>query len=193
MKGSMKDSYKKNKCAIKCSIKQYYECNKEAKKMKRKLRYDRNKNCAKAYRKKYYRNHKHSEISRVNFYNKIFLCVSNRHRYNLSEPKPYTKHQYVLTSKEALLGDTKLMKEVVQCFKSQQESAYEKRLKKTKCSRRRAIAQIATHRLIAKAMQMRKQYVGVLLKTVKRVYALVIKERNDFGMGLHSASITPYY
>ena len=39
-----------------------------------------------------------------------------------------------------------------------------------KCSRTAAIAQVAAHRLIAKALQIRKQYVGLLLKMVKRVW-----------------------
>ena len=39
-----------------------------------------------------------------------------------------------------------------------------------KCSHTAAIAQVAAHRLIAKALQIRKQYVGLLLKTVKRVW-----------------------
>ena len=61
------------------------------------------------------------------------------------------------------------MKEVINYFKSQQEGAFEKM---KKCSRTAAIAQVAAHRLIAKkALQIRKQYVGLLLKTVKHVWA----------------------
>ena len=41
-----------------------------------------------------------------------------------------------------------------------------------KCSRTAAIAQVAAHRLIAKALQIHKQYVGLLLKTVKHVCGL---------------------
>ena len=73
----------------------------------------------------------------------------------------------MLTAKKALLHNKKVMKEVIICFKSQQEGAFEKM---NKCSRTAAIAQVAAHRLTAKSLQIRKQYVGLLLKTVKRVW-----------------------
>lgn len=82
------------------------------------------------------------------------------------------------------------MKELIKYFKSQQESAFEKM---NKCSRTAAIAQEAAHRLIAKALQIRKQYVGLLLKTVKHVCRLHIKGQCDFGEGLHSVRSEPYY
>ena len=63
----------------------------------------------------------------------------------------------------------------------------------TKRSCRTAIAQVAAHRLIRKAMQLRKQHIGVLLKTVRNVCGLDIKEQCDFGAGLHSAHSEPYY
>ena len=73
----------------------------------------------------------------------------------------------MLTAKKALLHNKKVMKEVVNYFKSQQEGDFEQM---NKCSRTAAIAQVAAHRFIVKALQIRKQYVGVLLKTVKRVW-----------------------
>jgi len=52
-----------------------------SKKDERKLQYDTNKDCVKAYCKNYYRNHKYSEISRVNLYNARFTkkvkCARN--------------------------------------------------------------------------------------------------------------------
>ena len=88
----------------------------------------------------------------------------------------------------ALLHYKKVMKELIKYFKSQQEGAFEK---VNKCSRTAAIAQVAAHRLIAKALQIRKQYVG--LKTVKHVCGLHIKGQCDFGEGLHSVRSEPYY
>ena len=66
----------------------------------------------------------------------------------------------------------KVMKEVINYFKSQQEGALEKM---NKCSRTAAIAQVAAHRLIAKALQIHKQYVGLLLKTVNMCVGYVSK------------------
>ena len=96
----------------------------------------------------------------------------------------------MLTAKKALLHNNKVMKEVINYFKSQQEGAFEKM---NKCSRTAAIAQVAAHRLIAKALQIRKQYVGLLLKTVKHECGLHIKGQCDFGEGLHSVRCEPYY
>ena len=93
------------------------------------------------------------------------------------------KHQYVLTTKKALLGDTVVMRKLIECFMSQQSSAYQDM---TKSSRRTAIAQVAAHRLISKAMQLRKQHIGVLLKAVRNVCGLDIKEQCDFCESLHS-------
>ena len=55
-------------------------------------------------------------------------------------------NKYVLLLKKALLGDTVVMRKLIECFMSQQSSAYHDM---TKRSRRTAIAQVAAHRLIA--------------------------------------------
>ena len=94
----------------------------------------------------------------------------------------------MLTVKKTLLHNNKVMKELVKYFKSQQEDAFEKF---NKCIRTETIAQAATHRLIAKALQIHKQCVGLLLKTVKHVCGL--QEQCDFGEGLHSVRSEPYY
>ena len=60
----------------------------------------------------------------------------------------------MVTAKKALLGDT-VMRKLIECFMSQQRGAYQDM---TKRSRRTAIAQVAAHRLISKAMQLRKQH-----------------------------------
>ena len=62
----------------------------------------------------------------------------------------------MVTAKKALLGDTVVMRKLIECFMSQQSGAYQDM---TKRSRRTAIAQVAAHRLISKAMQLHKQHV----------------------------------
>ena len=106
------------------------------------------------------------------------ICANKRHRYNLSELKPFAKHQYMLTAKKALFGDTVVMRKLIECFMSQQSSAYQDM---TKSSRRTAIAQVAAHRLISLAMQLQKQHIGVLLKSVRNVCGGDIEEQCDFG------------
>ena len=208
---SVRLHYEQNKDAKKLSVKQYYERNKDAKLVMRKLHYQQNKECTKIYSKNYYTRNRdklackakflyssNREFAKVAFKrarkyyarNRTSICASKRRRYNLAEPKPCIQQQYVLAAKKALLHNKKVMKEVINYFKSQQEGAFEKM---NKCSRTAAIAQVAAHRLIAKALQIRKQYVGLLLKTVKQVCGLHIKGQCDFGEGLHSVRSEPYY
>ena len=149
-------------------MKQYNEQNSEGLAHKRKLLYGNighAKLVLKRARKYYARN-------------RARICANKRHRYNLSEPKPFAKHQYVVTAKKALLGDTVVMRKLIECFMSQQSGAYQDM---TKRSRRTAIAHVAAHRLISKAMQLCKQHVGVLLKAVRNVCGLDIDEQCDFG------------
>ena len=208
---SVRQHYEHNKDAKKLSVKQYYERNKDAKLVMRKLHYQQNKECTKIYRKNYYTRNRdklackakllyssNREFAKValkrarKYYarNRTSICASKRRRYNLAEPKPCIQQQYVLTAKKALLHNKKVMKEVINYFKSQQEGAFEIMNKR---SRTAAIAQVAAHRLIAKALQIRKQYVGLLLKTVKHVCGLHVKGQCDFGEGLHSVRSEPYY
>ena len=208
---SAQQHYEQNRDAKKLNVKQYYERNKDAKLVMRKRHYQQNKECTKIYRKNYYTRNRdklackakllyssNREFAKValkrarKYYarNRTSICASKRRRYNLAEPKPCIQQQYVLTAKKALLHNKKVMKEVINYFKSQQEGTFEKM---NKCSRTAAIAQVAAHRLIAKALQIRKQYVGLLLKTVKHVCGLHIKEQCDFGEGLHSVRSKPYY
>ena len=207
----VRQHYEQNKDAKKLSVKQYYERNKNAKLVMRKLYYQQNKECTKIYHKNYYTRNRdklackakllyssNREFDKValkrarKYYarNRTSICASKRRRYNLAEPKPCIQQQYVLTAKKALLHNKKVMKEVINYFKSQQEGAFEKM---NKCSRTAAIAQVAAHKLIAKALQIRKQYVGLLLKTVKHVCGLHIKGQCDFDEGLHSVRSEPYY
>ena len=116
-------------------MKQYNEQNSEGLAHKRKLLYGNighAKLVLKCARKYYARN-------------RARICAHKRHRYNLSEPKPFAKQQYMLTAKKALLGDAVVMRKLIRCFISQQGSAQDM----TKCSLRTAITQVANHKLAA--------------------------------------------
>ena len=200
----MKQYYERNKDAKVMMRKLHYQQNKECAKMYRKSYYIDNKKSEISKALEYYTRNRdklackakllyssNREFATVvpkrarKYYarNRTSICASKRRRYNLVEPKPCIQQQYVLAAKKALLHNNKVMKEVINYFKSQQEGAFEKM---NKCRRKAAIAQVAAHRLIAKALQICKQYVGLLVKTVKHVCGLHIKGQCDFGEGLHS-------
>ena len=145
---------------------QYYTCNRDKLACKPKLLYSSNRDFAEVVLKrarKYYAR------------NRTSICACKWRIYNMAEPKPCVKEKYVLTAKKALLHNKKVMKELEKYFKSQHKGAFEKM---NKCSHRATIAQLAAHRLIAKAWKIRMQYVGLLLKTVKHVCG---KGQYDFG------------
>ena len=57
----------------------------------------------------------------------------------------------------------------------------------------RSVCKIAAKRLCNKALQLRKEHAGALLKTTRAVRSLDIQGRDDFGEGCHTASSEPYY
>ena len=123
---SRKQHYEKNKDAEKLSRKLHYEKNKESSKSYHKQYYREHKYLLISKMKQYnehnseglahkrkllYGNTGHAKLvlKRARKYyarNRARICANKRHRYNLSEPKPFAKHQYVVTAKKALLGDS---------------------------------------------------------------------------------------
>ena len=57
----------------------------------------------------------------------------------------------------------------------------------------KTVCLIAAKRLCNKALQIRKEHVGTLLKTTRAVQNLKIKGRDDFGEGCHTVASEPYY
>ena len=47
--------------------------------------------------------------------------------------------------------------------------------------------------MLNKALQLRKEHAGALLKTTRAVNSIDIKCRDDFGEGCHTASSEPYF
>ena len=77
----------------------------------------------------------------------------------------FAKHQYIKNIKKVLSCDMKFMKELKDIFKTQQSSTYEK-MSKWRC--RQTFALLGAQRLVTRGIQLRKQYVGALLKAVKK-------------------------
>ena len=75
-------------------------------------------------------------------------------------------YQYIQNIKKVVSCDKKFMKELKDIFKTQQSSSYEK-MSKWRC--RQTIALLAAQRLVNRGIQLHKQYVGALLKAVKKM------------------------
>ena len=71
--------------------------------------------------------------------------------------------------------------------------AYKKQLSVTKRVMGKVVCPIAAKRLLNKALQVRKEHAGSLLKTSRTVQSMQIKGAEDFGEGCHTASTEPYF
>ena len=115
-----KQYYREHKYSLISKMKQYNEQNSEGLAHKRKLLYAkyRQKICMQK-RMRHHGNIGHVKLvvlkrTRKHYArNRARICANNRHRYNLSDSKPFAKHQYVLAAKKALLGDTVVMRKLI--------------------------------------------------------------------------------
>ena len=133
--------------------------------------------------------------AKVKWYKKYYakckgrICASRRGRYVLAEPKPAAKEFYVKEIQQLLLKDNEGRIQLMKAYKRLYKSAA-KRLSRVMI---KAVCRIAAKRLLNKALQLRKEHAGNLLKTTRAVNSVVVKGRNDFGEGCHTASSEPYY
>ena len=63
----------------------------------------------------------------------------------------------------------------------------------TTTTRDRAVSSIAAKVVVAKVLQVRKDNAGTLLKAVRSISKMEIRDRSDFGDGLHCAHSEPYF
>ena len=100
-----------------------------------------------------------------------------RGRYELAEPQLYIRESYANTLHTKLLCNAVAMNELIHAFD-------EELLKKIKGSIRKVVvSKIAAKRLLSKILQVRKQYAGSLLHTIRSINNLEIKQNGDFGEG----------
>ena len=200
----MKEYNERHKFSIKSKMNAYYQKNKERLCSLRRKNYRKNSDEIKAASCAYYRSNTEARkaaysrkakavIKRARQYyakNRAYICANQRRKYELAEPKPLTKMFYVHKIKKNLMCNTRLLSKLINTFEKEHTSASNKI---SKGNRKTAISNLAAQRVVCKAIQVRKQYVGALLKAVRYINALKIKEMADFGEGLHSAHSKPYF
>jgi hypothetical protein len=87
-----------------------------------------------------------------------------RDKYALSEPKSVTKDAYIKDLQNHLLSDTKVKSNVIKSFKKQQ-TVVKRVTGKAACT-------VVAKRLVSKALQVRKEHAGSLLKIVRTVQSM---------------------
>ena len=125
----------------------------------------------------YYSVHKDKKIAAVRKYQEsIMLSIvhplvlsivhDRRRRYELTEPKPLTKQNYIREITKKLTNNSPFSRQMLQSFKDQHEKIA---LKMTAATSRRAASSIAATRLVNKVLQIRRHLAGSLLKMVRAI------------------------
>ena len=103
----------------------------------------------------------------------------------MAEPKSDVKDMYLKAIQANLLGNSEARVQLIKAFKKQHESL----VKQT----HRVVGRLGANRLLNKALQMRKEQAGSLLKTTRSIQSLQMRGSEDFGGGCHTAATEPYY
>ena len=99
------------------------------------------------------------------------------------------KQQYVKQIQYSLLHDSQTLVQLIKDYKKQHPDL----AKRMSRAMSQAVCKIAAKKVLNKALQLRKENVGYLLKNIRLIKCLDIKENEDFGVGVHSAASEPYY
>ena len=118
------------------------------------------------------------------------IGANRRRRYELTEPKPLTKENYIREITKKLISNSHASRQMLQSFKDQHEKIA---LKMTAATSRRAASSIAATRLVNKVLQIRRHLAGSLLKMVRAINKLSISTESDLGEGSHCVHGEPYY
>ena len=116
---------------------------------------------------------------------KGIICAFQRDKYAMSEPKLVTREGYIKDLKSSLLSNPEVKSNLIKSFKKQQTVV--------KRVTGKAVCSVAAKRLVTKALQVRKEHAGSLLKIVRTVQSMQINGAEDFGKGCHTASTEPYF
>ena len=100
--------------------------------------------------------------------NKKSICEYRRSMYILAEPKPDVK-QY------SLLHDSQTLVQLIKDYKKQHPDL----AKRMSRAMSQAVCKIAAKKVLNKALQLHKENVGSLLKNIKLIKCLDIKENED--------------
>ena len=177
MKAASKARYRANSDKMKAAARAHYRFDPEKKKAFRRANYIKKRAANLATSKAYYASNRKS------------IRANRRGRYALAEPKPDVRQMYVKKIRGRLLSNRKARARVTAAFKKQEGSLAKQMsrvLGRTVCS-------VAGTRLLNKALQLRKEHAGCLLKTTRVINAIQITGSEDFGVGCHTASSEPYF
>ena len=208
--------YARNAERLKRATRAAYRADPEKKKTASRAQYRAKPEKKRAASKAHYHAHPHRKkaLSRANFarkrcarimsFRKYYGChrddrrIARRARYFLSQqkpryilfqPKPCEKEMYLRELQTHLSHDFEAKSQLTKAFKKLHESVA-KRMPRVL---QRTVCRLAARRLLNKALQIRKEHAGLLLKSIRSIKSLQITQREDFGKGYHTMASEPYF
>ena len=119
--------------------------------------------------------------------NAAAIRASVRARRALAEPEADVVATYVTSVERSLFHDEKAKHELADAF--QQYAAPTCKA----ATFARAVCKVAARRLVSKALQIRKDFAGCLIKATRVINGFTLKGEEDFGDCGHCASSEPYF
>ena len=176
-KAAVRALYRAQPDRKKTALRALYRAQPDRKKAASSAYFSRNQSARKMYFRKYYASHKDD------------ICLVKRARYALAEPKPAQKGLYLKNMQANLLRNFEARTELTNAFKKLHESIA-RRMPRVL---RRTVCRLAARRLLHKTLQLRKEHVGSLLRSIRSIKAIQITQKEDFGNSCHSMSTKPYF
>ena len=102
------------------------------------------------------------------------ICLTKRARYALAEPKPAEKGLYLKNMQANLLRNFEARTELTNA------QGFEKNC-------------VSISRLLHKILQLRKEHVGSLLRSIRSIKAIQMTQKEDIGSSYHGMSTELYF
>ena len=132
--------------------------------------------------------------ARLQYFRKYHCATKQRKvrkaRYSLAQPNQLLIERFFRSVLANLLADREVMFKLKEEFKSLHASVAGS-LRRSELER--TVGRLAVKRLVCKALQIRTNFAGVLLTSIKHVRTIPLKDEKDFGKGCHTCSTEPYF
>ena len=184
--------YVRNADKIKADARARYQRSPNTKKAASRALYKVSPHKKKAASHAYYINNHSASLQSYRKYHcchKKKICAFKKDRYVLAHPKPTVKELYLKGIQANLLINFEARCQLINCFKRIHPCP----TRQISRGFGRTACRLAARNLLNKALQLRKRHAGALLRSVRHIKSMQIKQRGDFGKGCHSRSTEAYF
>ena len=111
-------------------------------------------------------------------------------RYSLAQPNQLVIEKYYGSVKANLLADSEVLLKLKEEFKSLHAGVADTL---SRAELEKTVGRLSVKRLVCEALQIRREYAGFLLASIKLIKSISLKEHNDFGEGCHTSGTEPFF